>query len=155
MVAQPSYEKFDPIAGGFRARLGEVLPISGSGYFGLVSLNASGRVVTGDKGDSGPVGVLVKNVVRQPVGRFQTPPGAAGDNFMQNRVGDAVDILQLGEIVGLDPDDFPAGAKVYATAAGVISTDEAAGSYLIGFMVENRNGPRLRVNVMAGITAQA
>lgn len=152
MVAQPSYDKYDPIVGGFRARLGAVLPISGSGFFGAVSLNSSGRVVAGTEGDSGLIGVVVKNIVRQPVGRLETPPGALGSNFMQNRIGDVVDVMQLGEIVGLDPDDFPAGSLVYTDTDGEISTTGGTGSYLIGFIVE---AGRLRVNCFIGTAAQA
>lgn len=152
MVAQPSYDKVDPIAGSFRARLGEDLTITDGGFFGAVSLNASGRVVAGTAGQSGLVGVLVKNLVRQPVGFLQSPPGTVGNNFMQARAGDAVDIMQLGEIVGLDPDDFPAGTLVYAAADGTISTTGGAGAYLIGFTIE---AGRLRVNVTAGIAASA
>lgn len=153
MAAQPSYEKYDPIVGGFRARLGAALPITNGSFFGLVSLDAFGKVIAGASGTSGPVGVLIKNLVRQPVGYLQSPPGAVGDNFMQNRKGDAVDVMQIGEIVGVDPAVFLPGKKVYANATtGALDVTAGTGKYLVGFVIE---AGRIRINFLAGTAAQA
>lgn len=153
MVAQPSYDKYDPIVGGFRARLGAPLPITNGQFFGLVSLDAFGKVVAGAGGQSGPVGVLIKNLVRQPVGALETPPGVVGDNFMQNRKGDAVDVMQIGEIAGADKTVFAVGKKVYANAAGVIDTTAGAGKYLVGVVVDIPG--RIRITFLPGTPAQA
>ena len=62
----PRYDKVNPEVGLFRAPLAADLPtgnITASGSYGpaCVSLNASGQVVIGTAGQSGFVGVLVKN----------------------------------------------------------------------------------------------
>lgn len=134
-----AYDKYDPISGGSRAKLAAALPLTDGGFFGAVSLNAAGKVVPGTAGQSGLIGVLVKNVARGPVQRFDlslqsgTPNPNAPIGAMAN---DVVDIMQHGDIVDLDKTTFPAGSKVYTNAAGVISTTSAAGSIQIGWTVE-------------------
>lgn len=153
-MAQPTYEKYDPIVGGFKARLGASLPITNGGFFGLVSLDAFGKVIAGAGGQTGPVGVVIKNLVRQPVGYMQSPPGDIGDNFMQNRKGDAVDVMQIGEIAGADKTIFALGKKVYANpTTGAIDTTPGTGKYLVGVVVDIPG--RIRITFLPGTPAQA
>jgi hypothetical protein len=153
-MAQPSYDKYDPIASGFRGRLAADLTLTNGSFLGGVSLNASGKVVVGTAGQSGLVGVLLKNAPRSSVGQFSTPPGAVSQYApIATVAGSQVDIMQFGEINGLDTTAFPAGTKVYTTAAGVIAAGGVAtGRFLIGFTIE---AGRLRVNCPAGLVAQA
>lgn len=148
------YDKYDPIAGGFRARLAAALTlVAGSIGPVAVSLNASGRVVVGTAGQSGPVGVLVKNVARGPVGQWGTSlqgtPNA--DAPIGAQAGDTVDIMTNGEIVDLSTTTFPAGSKVYAATDGTLSTTGGTGKFLIGYTVE---AGRLVVRFAAGTPAQ-
>jgi hypothetical protein len=149
------YDKYDPISGGFRALLGADLVLT-NGEVGpvAVSLNASGGVVVGTAGQSGIVGVLVKNVARGPVGPWGTSLiGTANpDAPIGARTGDAVDVMTSGEIVDLDTTAFPAGSKIYATAAtGVLSTTGGTGKHLVGYTVK---AGRLIVRVSANQVAQ-
>lgn len=152
----PTYDKYEPLAGGFRALLGAALTLTDGGIGPVgVSLNASGRAVVGTAGQSGFVGVLVKNVGRGPVGPWGT--SLIGTNPNPNApigamAGDQVDIMTNGEIVGLDTTAFPAGRKVYTNAAGVVSVTPASGSIQIGHTVE---AGRLVVRVTPGQAAQA
>lgn len=147
------YDKYDPISGGFRAKLNAALTLTEGGFIGAMSLNASGRAVVGTAGQSGLVGVCVKNVARGPVGPWGTSLNGGTPNPyapIGAQAGDVVDIMTNGEIVDLDPDDFPAGSKVYAAANGVISTDDAAGAIQVGWTVE---AGRLIVRVAASPVA--
>lgn len=148
------YDKYEPIAGGFRARLNAALSLT-NGSIGPVgvSLNASGKVVVGLSGQSGLVGVLVKNVAKGPVGQWGTDLRGGTPNPyapIGAQAGDAVDIMTNGEIVDLDTTDFPAGTKFYVATDGTISDTSATGSVLIGWTVE---AGRLVVRVAAGIAA--
>jgi hypothetical protein len=155
-MANAAYDKYEPLAGGFRARLAAPLPLTNGGFIGAVSLNASGRVTPGTGGQSGVVGVLVKNVAKGPVGSWGTDLGGGTPNPnapIGNRAGDQVDIMTNGEVVNLDPTAFPAGSKVYAAAAdGALSTTGGAGTVLIGFTVE---AGRLVVRLAQPSVAQA
>lgn len=133
------YDKYEPIAGGFRAKLNAALTLTNGGYFGGVSLNASGRALAGSGGQTGIVGVLVKNVSRGPVG----PRGLALNGGTPNpyapigaQAGDAVDIMTNGEIVDLDKTVFVAGTNFFAAADGSISATGGTGKTPIGFTVE-------------------
>lgn len=142
------YDKYDPISGGFRGRLNAALTLT-DGSIGPVgvSLNASGRVVVGTGGQSGLVGILVKNVARGPVGQWGTSMQGGTPNAyapIGAQAGDVVDIMTSGEIVDLDVDDFPAGTKFYSDAAGVISSTNTGTP--IGYTVE---AGRLIVRVAA------
>jgi hypothetical protein len=134
-----AYDKFDPIIGGFRARLAADLPLT-DGAFGpkAVSLNATGKVVVGSGGQSGIVGILVKNVGRGPAGRWdQQVTGTPNPNSpIGAMAGDAVDVLVQGHVVNLDTTAFPAGTKVYAAANGNLSTTGGAGTTYVGFTVK-------------------
>jgi len=148
------YDKYEPIAGGFRARLNAALTLT-NGSIGpvAVSLNATGKVVVGTAGQSGMVGVLVKNAAKGPVGSWGTnllggTPNAYAPVGAQ--AGDVVDIMTNGEIVDLDTDDFPAGTRFYAAADGSLSATAAEGSIPVGWTVE---AGRLVVRVGAGAVA--
>lgn len=150
------YDKYDPISGGFRALLGAALTLTNGGIGPVaVSLNASGRVLVGTAGQSGPVGVMVKNVARGPVGPWGTSLSGGTPNAnapIGAQVGDAVDIMTSGEIVDIDPAAFPAGSKVYAATDGTLSTTGGTGKFLVGYTV---TAGRLVVRFAAGQAAQA
>lgn len=142
------YDKYDPISGGLRAKLAAALSLTDGGIGPVaVSLNASGRVQVGTGGQSGIVGVLVKNVARGPLDRwFTETTGGVPNPYapIGAQVGDVVDIMTQGDIVDLDPDDFPAGSRIYAAADGTLST--TSGGTAIGWTVE---AGRLVVRVAA------
>lgn len=152
----PRYDKYDPISGGFRALLAGALPITGEGFFGAVSLNASaGRVVPGNQGQSGIVGVCVKNVRKGPVGSWGTDLRGGVNNPsapIGAMTGDAVDIMTSGEIVDLDPDVFLPATKFYAQPDGSITAANGAGAVPIGHTVQ---AGRLIVRVAHPLTASA
>ena len=131
------YDKYDPISGGFRAKLNADLTlVNGSvGPVG-VSINTSGRVVVGNAGASGTVGVLVKNVARGPITQWNTTlQGTAMPNSSPGALaGDAVDVMTAGEIVEVPT--FTAGQVIYALANGTLSATPATGAVKIGFVVE-------------------
>lgn len=140
-MANPTYDQYEPIAGGFRARLANPLTVDANGSTGLlgVSLNATGRALKGDGGQSGLVGVTVKNVARGPIDRrFTQLHGGTPNPYAPIGVqkGDVIDIMTNGVIVNLDPQAFPAGSPVFVDAAGNASVTSAAGSYQIGHTVD-------------------
>lgn len=150
------YDKYDPISGGSRAKLNAALTLDGNGEFGpkAVSLNTSGKVVVGTAGGSGLFGILVKNAARGPAGRFQTAPFAGTPNPyapIGTQANDVVDVMHSGDIVGLNEGTFPAGRKVYATAAGDL-TLTSTGNFPIGWTVE---AGRLVVRISPGTVAAA
>lgn len=134
------YDKYDPIAGGFRAPLGATLTFDANGELGPVgvSLNTTGRAVVGTTAQSGLVGVLVKNVPRTPyrIGGYGSGPGAVNPNVpIGGQAGDIVDIMTMGEIV--DIPGLAAGTKYYVTAGATgVLTATAAGNTAIGYTVE-------------------
>lgn len=106
------YDKYDPVAGGFRAPLAANFAYTASvpdyahtdlGRMKAVSLDASGNVVIGTAGQSGFVGVMI---LTEP-----KPLGAI------------VDIMTDGEIV-----EFLTNAGA-AAAAGTVYTSNADGTY--------------------------
>lgn len=140
------YDKYDPKAGGFRAKLNAAWNAT-SGPAGVtdlnrvicVELNASGRVIKATAA-ANVVGVVVL-----------TGPKAAGD---------VVDVMTAGEIVEIDGDDIQggaapaAGARLFfdATASrlAAVASPVAGTNYaLVGRMVE---ATRLvvRVGMMQG-----
>jgi len=145
------YDKYEPIAGGFRALLNAALTLT-DGSIGpiAVSLNSSGRVVVGTAGQSGIAGVLVKNVAKGPTGQWNTALNGGTPNAFAPvgaQAGDVVDIMTSGEIVDLDVDDFPAGTLFHADPDGTISDTASEGSIPIGFTVA---AGRLIVRVATG-----
>lgn len=106
------YDKYDPVAGGFRAPLAANFAYTGGnpdfahtdlGRMKAVSLDANGAVVMGTAGLSGFVGVMIL-----------TEPKAAGA---------IVDVMTRGEIV-----EFLTNAGA-AAAAGTLYTSNADGTY--------------------------
>ena len=157
MAINPAYDIYEPMAGGFRARLATSLAADlVNGGIGpiAVSLNANGRMVKGTAGQSGLVGILLKNVARGPVGSWDTSlQGTPNANApIGVRAGDAVDIMTNGTIVNLNPTDFPAGTKIFALANGTLSKTSATGAIPIGFTVD---AGHLVVRVVPGIAAAA
>lgn len=136
----PAYDIYEPLAGGFRGRLASSLASDlTNGGIGpvAVGLNSDGRVVLGE-GDTGIVGVLVKNVARGPVGAWGTSlQGTPNANApIGVRAGDAVDIMTNGTIVNLDPTEFPAGTAIYADGTTGELTDASTGNIPVGFTRE-------------------
>lgn len=149
------YDKVDPIAGSFRAKLNAALTLTNGGFFGGVSLNATGKVVVGTAGQSGFVGVLVKNAARAAVKQWDATLGANVNAYapVGCQAGDVVDIMTNGDIVDLDPTVFVAGSKVWAKTDGTIEVGAgSAGSFPIGWTVE---AGHLIVRIAAGVAAHA
>src|SRR6266699_292305 len=99
-MAEPRYDKVNPDVGLFRAPLAADLSgVSASGSYGpvAVSLNASGQVVIGTGGQSGFIGVLVKNLPAYP--RLGNIPGVVNAAVpMGGKAGNIVDVMTSGEI---------------------------------------------------------
>lgn len=133
------YDKYEPIAGGFRAQLAATLTLDANGGFtGAISLNASGRAVVGTGGQSGLVGICVKNVAKGPILQWGTALNGGVPNAFAPigaQAGDVVDIMTHGEIVDLNTTAFPAGSAVYAHADGSVDVVSTAGTK-IGWTVE-------------------
>jgi hypothetical protein len=132
------YDKYEPIAGGFRAPLAADLTFDGAGHFGpkAVSLNASGQVVVGTAAQSGGVGLLIKNVPLYP--NLGNVPGAVNAGVpIGGAAGNIVDVMTSGEIVGAT--GLVAGQTYYAAADGSLTaTPPGAGinGYKVGHTVE-------------------
>jgi hypothetical protein len=137
-MASARYDKYEPIAGGFRAPLAADLTFDAAGHFGpkAVSLNASGQVVVGTAGQSGCVGVMIKNVPMYP--NLGNIPGAVNAAVpIGGKAGNVVDIMTAGEIVSIP--GLAAGTTYYAAADGSLTaTAPVAGTNgtIIGFTVE-------------------
>jgi hypothetical protein len=130
----PRYDKYDPISGGFRAKLNADLTFDGAGSVGpkVVSLNATGKVVIGTAGQSGFCGVLVKAVPMTPsLGNIAGTVNAAVP--IGGKAGDVVDIMTAGEIV--DVTGLAAGTRYFAKSDGTLSALSSDGPY-VGFTVE-------------------
>lgn len=127
------YDKYDPISGGFRAPLAADLTFNSEGEFGpkVVSLDANGRVVVGTAGQSGAVGVLIKNVPKYPgLGNI---PGAVNTAVpIGGKAGDIVDIMTSGEIT--DITGLVAGKAYFAAVNGDLTV--TAGTARVGQTVE-------------------
>jgi hypothetical protein len=128
------YEQVEPHVGIVRAPLAANLTFNANGQCGPlgVSLDANGRVVVGTAGQSGFVGVLVKNVPVIAAGRFSAAQTV--NNWMGGRAGDVVDIMIQGQI-SLDV-ALAAGSTVYAIPATGVLTVTATGNVRVGFTVE-------------------
>ena len=90
------YDKYEPISGGFRAKLSANWLTADLNKVVAVSLNASGKVVKGTAGQSGFVGVVCLTKVLN--------------------ADDVVDVMQDGEIVELT--GLAAGTQYYAVSTG-------------------------------------
>lgn len=128
------YDQVEPHVGIVRAPLAAALTFDANGECGplAVSLDANGRCVVGTAGQSGFVGVLIKNVPMVPAGRFSA--GQTVNNWMGGRVGDVVDIMIQGQIV--DVPGLAAGSTIYAVPATGVLTTTATGNVRVGFTVE-------------------
>ena len=113
------YDKYDPISGGFRAKLAAAWAAA-DGTPVAVGLDVNGRVVPG-AGNTGILGVVV----------------LVAEN---KAAGDVVDVMTAGEIVEVDDTGFTgraAGIAVYAVPASGALTNVATANVKIGHMVEN------------------
>ena len=128
------YDQVEPHVGIVRAPLAAALTFDANGELGpiAVSLDANGRVVVGTAGQSGFIGVLVKNVPVVPAGRFTAAQTV--NNWMGGRAGDVVDVMTQGEIV--DVAGLAAGSTIYAIPATGVLTTTATGNVRVGFTVE-------------------
>lgn len=90
------YDKYEPLTGGFRAKLNDNWLTADLNKIVAVSLNASGKVVKGTAGQSGFVGVVCLTKVLN--------------------ADDVVDVMQDGEIVELT--GLSAGTQYYAVSTG-------------------------------------
>lgn len=132
------YDKYEPMAGGFRAPLAADLTFDAAGRYGpkVVSLNASGQVVEGTAGQSGGVGVLIKNVPLYP--NLGNIPGAVNAGVpIGGKAGNIVDIMTNGEITGVT--GLTPGTTYYAAANGTLTnTPPATGTngWRVGHTVE-------------------
>lgn len=110
----PRYDKYDGVAGGFRAPAAAVTPEGEYNDIMGASLNASGQMLTGAAGNSGFVGVVIRDRTKR-------------------RAGDVQDIMTNGEIV--DCDGLAAGTTYYLNATtGALQTTETR--YKVGHTVE-------------------
>lgn len=128
------YDQVEPHVGICRAALAADLTVPSSGEFGpiAVSLDANGRVVVGTAGQSGFIGILVKNVPVVPAGRFTA--AQVVNNWMGARAGDIVDVMLQGQIV--DVTGLAAGSTIYAIPATGVLTTTSSGNVRVGFTVE-------------------
>lgn len=121
------FDKYDPVSGGFRAKLNAAIVASttpatnqvGKAYG--VSLNASGRVVVGGTAITDIVGVIC--------------PVRAMD------AGEPIDVMTAGEIVEFTQTSgtaWAAGDRVYAATTGDLSTTNTG--RLLGRVVEATRG---------------
>lgn len=152
-MSDPRYDKVNPEVGLFRAALASAISggaVSASGGYGpvAVSLNASGQVVIGTAGNSGYVGVLVKNFPLYP--RMGNIPGQVNIAVpIGGEAGSIVDVMTAGEITNVN--NLTAGTTYYAATDGTLSTNPADGP-LVGWTVE---ATRLVVRSVAAGTGGA
>lgn len=110
----PRYDKYDGVAGGFRALAAAVCPENEFNVIKGASLDVNGAMLTGAAGVSGFVGVVVRDRTKR-------------------RAGDVQDIMTNGEIV--DCEGLVAGTTYYLNAAtGALQTGETR--YKAGHTVE-------------------
>jgi hypothetical protein len=111
------YDKYDGVTGGFRATAAAVMPGGEADKLVGAALDANGLMVTGAAGNSGFVGVVIRDRTKR-------------------RAGDRQDIMTHGEVV-LDSDEtqLVAGTKYYLNATtGALQTTETR--YMVGQTVE-------------------
>jgi hypothetical protein len=89
-------DKYEPLTGGFRAKLNAAWLLADLNKVCPVSLNASGKVIKGTAGQSGFVGVLLLTQILN--------------------ADDVVDVMQDGEVVELT--GLAAGTQYYAPVNG-------------------------------------
>jgi hypothetical protein len=128
------YDKYDPIANGFRADIAADWPDADLGKIFGVGLDSAGKVVKGG-GVDGVIGVLV----------VTSKPGMVGPQKQISRV----DVMTQGCVTDFGPTSGTpgvtfgtAGKKYYSDASGNITTTNTG--VLVGVTVEP---DRLEVNV--------
>lgn len=133
-MTAPRYDKYDPISGGFRARLAADLTFDAEGSSGVkgMSLDTTGKAVVGTAGQSGLVGVTVKSVPLYP-SLGSVAGGVNASVPVGGKAGQTIDIMTSGEIV--DVPGLIAGAETYVTPAGALS-QVATANFRVGFTVE-------------------
>lgn len=129
------YDKVNPDVGLFRAPLAADISsgVSSSGGYGpvAVSLNASGQVVIGTGGQTGFVGVLVKNFPMYPrMGNIPGQPNIAVP--IGGKAGNVVDVMTSGEITNIS--GLVAGTAYYGALDGTLTTNPGDGP-LVGWSV--------------------
>lgn len=112
------FDKYDPIDGGFRARLNAAIVSANAGKIYAVSINTSGRVVIGGTGLIDIRGLICA-----------TEAMAAGDAIDVMTDGDIADALTTGAVA------FTAGALIYCHTDGTVDAVATAGK-AVGFTVE-------------------
>jgi hypothetical protein len=122
------YDKYEPLSGGFRAKLNANWLLADLNKVCPVSLNASGKVVKGTAAQTGFVGVICLTKVLN--------------------ADDVVDVMQDGEIVELT--GLSAGTVYYGLANGDgVTGTNATGLRRVGWTVE---ATRLIVRAQTDIT---
>jgi hypothetical protein len=112
------FDKYEPFAGGFRAKLNAAIPSANAGKIYAVSLNTSGRVVIGASAIADVRGLIC--------------PTQAMD------AGAAIDVQTDGEIADATMTSgtaFAAGLPVYAHLDGTVDQTATAGKAM-GWTVE-------------------
>ena len=109
------YDKYDPIAGGFRAPLAAAITAPADiGVPRAVSIDANGRVVFGGAA-AAICGVMVADQAKA--------------------ANEIVDVMTAGEIVDLDEAAFDPGVKYLGQPSGVLNT--TAGGAAVGWTVRD------------------
>lgn len=127
------FDKYDPVSGGFRAKLNAAILTADVGKIQAVSINGSGRVVIGGAAETAVMGVIC------PV-----RPHAAGEPIDVMTHGEIVDCTKTGGTA------WAAGDIAYAHGTtggvGVIDAVSTSGK-VIGKVIEVQpsNGARLVV----------
>jgi hypothetical protein len=112
------FDKYEPFAGGFRAKLNAAIPSANAGKIYAVSLNTSGRVVIGASAIADVRGLIC--------------PTQAMD------AGAAIDVQTDGEIADATMTSgtaFAAGLPIYAHLDGTVDQTATAGK-AVGWTVE-------------------
>lgn len=114
------FDKYDPVSGGFRAKLNAAIAASDVGKIQGVSINTSGRVVIGGAAETAIQGVICPVVAMA--------------------AGDVIDVMTHGEIANATHTSgtaFTAGALVNVTGTtGAVNVTGGAGTKVIGRMIE-------------------
>jgi hypothetical protein len=120
------FDKYDPVSGGFRAKLAA----DWAGTLGVpigVGLDTSGNVVPG-AGNTGILGVVIVE--------GQLKPDGTRVLNQKGRAGEVVDVMTDGEIVDLDSPTLTAGTVIYGVAATGVLTATSSGNVRLGATVE-------------------
>lgn len=108
------YDKYDGVAGGFRVDAAAACPEAEFDQVRGAALDVNGHMITGAAGNSGFVGVVIRDRTKR-------------------RAGNPQDVMTNGEIV--DVTGLAAGTTYYLNAAtGVLGTAETR--YKVGHTVE-------------------